>query len=466
MLFNSFEFLYFLIFVFSLYYLPIFRQIQLQLLVGASLCFYAWNNPSLLVLLAVSIVFNSWISYRLAFSSRKMLGLGCGLVFNLGLIIFFKYADLFVRTLGLAGTSWGAKVSAIPLPIGISFYTFEAISLLMDISRRQELSKAAFVDASPGKHLSKTSLFIAFFPHLISGPILKAHDFYPQIGPKRFSNIDWAYCLRLLVLGYFLKCVVADNLRDITTEIVYPKFLLLNSITLLVLVFGYSMQIFADFAGYSLIAIGLGAMFGYQLPTNFNFPYVADSLSDFWRRWHISLSSWLKEYLYIPLGGSRLGRARTYINLFVVMFLGSLWHGAAWSFALWGTYHGLGLAAERYISEKWPRLGASVARPIKMLLVFSYVTLGWLLFKLTDYKEAADYLRAILENWSVGIGGQRTYILTVLLLSFPIVVYHGAYLLKERITLGYLWEGLIYGAMLAACILSPGLGSAFIYFQF
>ena len=468
MLFNSFPFLAFLAGTFLMYYLPFARRLQLQILVGASLLFYAWNDPALLVLLLLSIAVNVWLAHELAFAGRTRATalLRCGLSFNVGLIVFFKYAALVVRTLGIEHSGWGRWVQGIPLPIGISFYTFEAISLLMDVVRARAAEGATFIDQRPSGHVAKTSLFISFFPHLISGPILKARDFYPQIGAKRVADIDWWLCARSLILGFFLKCVVADNLKDVTSEISFPKFLGYHSLTLAALLFGYGMQIFADFAGYSLIAIGLAALFGYRFPENFIFPYLADSLSDFWRRWHISLSSWLREYLYFPLGGNRRGKLRTYFNLLLVMFLGGLWHGAAWSYAVWGLYHGAGLAVERMVAEHCPVIGRMLPRLVRVLLVFSFVTFGWLLFKLTDFQEALHYLAALGTNVHTELSGQRILILTVALLSLPVIAYHLLHASARLRAVAARYEVLLYGLMLAACIVAPGLSGAFIYFQF
>lgn len=463
MLFNSFEFFYFLTITAAVYYLPLCRPVQLQILVGASLIFYAWNDPALLTLLTVSIACNVGLSYRMAFAPRGRLhaALALGILFNLAVIVFFKYAGLAIQTLGLADTLWGRRVHSIPLPIGISFYTFEAISLLMDIARARGTGADTFVDPRPTGHVGKTSLFIAFFPHLISGPILKARDFYPQIGAKRLADVDWWHCARMLILGFFLKCVVADNLKDVTAEILFPKFMGFNSLTLAALLFGYGMQIFADFAGYSIIAVGLGALFGYRLPDNFNFPYVADSLAEFWRRWHISLSSWLREYLYIPLGGNRRGAGRTYLNLMLVMVLGGLWHGAAWSYAIWGVYHGAGLAVERLAARVIPL----VPRMLRIVIVFIFVTLGWLLFKLPNFHEALLFLQALVRNTGTELSGQRILILTVAIFSLPVLIYHAAHLWMRK-PLRPAWEVVLYGVMLAACLLAPGLSGAFIYFQF
>jgi alginate O-acetyltransferase complex protein AlgI len=232
---------------------------------------------------------------------------------------------------------------------------------------------------------------------------------------------------------------------------------------LVVLLFGYSMQIFADFAGYSLIAIGLAALFGYKLPQNFNYPYLSRSFTEFWQRWHISLSTWLREYLYIPLGGNRKGSVRTYVNLFIVMFLGGLWHGAAWSYAVWGSFHGLALAAERF-GKNWIRFPKHpLISIIQGCIVFSFVTIAWLLFKLPKFEHVLGYLNAMARStapnnyWMVG---------HVLTYSAPVALYYGWHLLKHRFPKVDHGEFIILAILIAAIVLDSGTTGAFIYFQF
>ncbi len=226
--------------------------------------------------------------------------------------------------------------------------------------------------------------------------------------------MDWSGALKKLVLGFFLKMVVADNLKEATSLLAWPQFTELPRGSLLLLLYGFSFRIFADFAGYSLIAQGLARLFGYELPLNFLHPYLAPSLTDFWRRWHLSLSSWLREYLYIPLGGNRLGEGRTYVNLFLVMFLGGLWHGAAWSYAAWGTAHGVGLALERWTGAgrgdpaSWPLW----RRVLGWAVTFHVVSLLWLLFQLPDIRHAWAFVRCLATNGG-GILPQSAFVIVV-----------------------------------------------------
>ena len=492
MLFNSFPFLVLFLATFVIYYIPALRKIQISILVCSSLVFYSWDAPQLLILLLTSIIINSTISYQIAYGSKakQILWAGAGIILNLSILIVFKYAalltTLFTKFFVDANSPESSIVTLLlhlPLPIGISFYTFEGISLLIDVIHDTgDRQQPAFVERGIFQHFLKSSLFIAFFPHLIAGPILKARNFYPQIQQKYFVDINWQLVFRSLVTGYFLKMVVADNLKDYTFWIAFPYYQSLSTFTGIMLLFGYSIQIFADFAGYSLIAIGLAAALGYELPQNFNFPYISRSITEFWGRWHISLSTWLRDYLYISLGGNRKGKLRTYANLMIVMLLGGLWHGAAWSYAVWGGFHGMALVVERLFNNnvkvkrqvnrnRWQQLLLDL---LNIAAVFCFVSVGWLLFKLSDFGQVLDFLSTMIRN--VKIPNNYIYIEFILLYSFPVITYHlmhfpniasftRAYTNKQENQ----WEvgkNLILGIMLAMIVLNSGNSNEFIYFQF
>jgi len=474
MLFTSFSFFVLLVITFIIYYLPFpfFKKANTQILVLiiSSLIFYGYNTPSLLFLLAFSGTINVITSYYVTYGlvKNRFILATTGIVINLLVLAFFKYSPLIGVTFFNTENGIGNFLITIPLPIGISFFTFEGISLVIDTYKGHTEDKFKnLVNPSFVKHVRNSFFFIVFFPHLVSGPILKAHDFIPQIGNKEFKNIDWDYCFRTLVLGFFLKLVIADNLKDFTSQIEYPGFTTLSSVTLLTLLIGYSFQIFADFAGYSLIALGLAGLFGYVLMQNFNFPYISTSFSEFWRRWHISLSTFLKEYLYFPLGGNRKGKIRTYINLSITMILGGLWHGAGWSYAVWGAFHGLALAIERLINDRWK----FVYKPysffffFKILFIFLMVSLAWLLFKLPNFSQAIFYVKAIGSNFSYAVN--YIIIFLVLLYSLPVIILHSLYL-KRQINPSFLtkWNYLLYGILLFLIITNSGTAGAFIYFQF
>jgi alginate O-acetyltransferase complex protein AlgI len=472
MLFNSIRFVVLVADTIALYYMTIGRPWQIQDLILARYIFYACGQPVLLLLLIASIAINVITSYGVAVDrrSRRRLWAIVGVSLNLSLLLFFKYSPLFGKLfLGDSDTSIGHFLTMIPLPVGISFFTFQGISLVVEVFRdhcssERTKSSSGIVPHNFVEHLRNTALFKSFFPYLVAGPIVKAHEFYPQIGTKKFASIQWETAFRCLVTGYFLKMVVADNLKDATFWIQYPHFLRHSSLALVALLFGYSMQIFADFAGYSLIAIGLGHLFGYTLPINFNFPYLSRSFAEFWKRWHISLSTWLRDYLYFPLGGNRRGKIRTYLNLFIVMFLGGLWHGAAWKYAFWGTFHGLALTGERLAKGKISLPRNWLVESLRVLVVFCFVTFGWLLFKLASLTEVWRYVRAIVTSQAV-----TRYVIVASVLSFstPVILYYGWHVLNKRWSVPLRkYEFLILAALLVAIILNSGSPQKFIYFQF
>lgn len=441
MLFNSWSFVLFLPVVFVLHYAR--REIHWQagILIVASLFFYAWGSDALghphwqlLPLLIASTTLNGLASQILLSPNtapkRRRLVLRLALGFNLGALAAFKYAGLLAEFLlpEPLWLQWGPTLRNIPLPIGISFYTFQGISLVMESwwagpTGLHGLQAPARRSDIPWFQ-ERVWLFKTFFPQLVAGPIVKAREFLHQIQPKSLSAIDWDGACRKLALGFFLKMVVADNLRDATAGLHYPELLQLPRINLVAMLYAFSFQILADFAGYSLIAQGLAKLFGYELPINFAYPYLSRSLTEFWKRWHISLSSWLRQYLYIPLGGNRHGEARTYLNLFLVMFLGGLWHGAAWCFALWGIAHGLLLAVERWFGRsrsvpndgRWSWVGL-----VQSFVVFQLVSALWLLFKFPDIRDVRAF---ILEVWNHGGRPQTQPLFVIALFSFPVILWH------------------------------------------
>ena len=470
-LFNSFPFLFLVIVTLALYYNSFLRKFQIYILIIASFIFYAYGQPGLSLLLFLSASTNAVVSYMVYFENKKnkkKFYAVLGVVFNLAILSFFKYSPLFGRTLeyfqSLDGL--GSFLISIPLPIGISFYTFQGISLVADLYRSNHQSECPLFKVDPSfiKHYRNTIFFISFFPQLVAGPIVKAYQFYPQIGIKYFKDINLEAAVKILIIGYFLKMVIADNLKDQTFWMMFPYFQVHSSITLTAMLFGYSVQIFSDFAGYSLIAIGIAKLYGYDLPKNFNFPYISKSFSEFWTRWHISLSTWLKEYLYIPLGGNRVPKIRTYINVFIVMLLGGLWHGAAWSYLVWGAYHGILLVGERVLSAYIRLPQYKIFDLLKVILVFSLVTLGWLLFKLPEFSHVVSYLNALVHNFSVPTN--KNLVFHIFLYAFPVMLYYLNYLIRKKTGKNYLDTSMVYAILLFNIFVNSGSSGAFIYFQF
>ena len=454
MTFTSWQFGAFAAIVFVLYYLPPLRAFQIQLLVAASLVFYGYGQPELLPLLAVAVL-GTYLFLTLALENRA-LWLPLGIAFNLALLAFFKYKFLFFDTHApqLSSVAPIDFLLKLPLPIGISFFVFHNISLLVDLTRQKA--------ARP--QLADVFLYIIFFPQLVSGPITRAENFLPQIKPKYLADVAFIEAAKWIVSGYFFKLFVANNLNEFTSYMDFPLYETLQPADRWLLVILYSYQIYADFFGYTAIAIGLGLLFGYRLPTNFNLPYISASFSEFWTRWHMSLSNWLRTYLYIPLGGNRHGSLRTYFNLIVVMGLGGLWHGAGLSYLMWGLMHGLFLAAERPLLGRFDKIDSTLLRIIRIAVVFFCVTMLWIFFKLPNFDHAMSYLSGMFMPGKNPNPPKLFYALA-LFYALPVILQHLRFdlLMEGRLKR---WEPYLYGLMLALSYLEAGPETSFIYFQF
>ncbi len=474
MLFNSYPFLFLVLVTFVLYYTPQLKKAQLYILILSSFIFYSWHAPLLLLLLIVSGSINALSSYLVYYAEndkKRKLAASLGVIFNILILIAFKYNGMLGHALSdnlSVEKEWIDWFVLLPLPIGISFYTFQGISLVVDVFRQSRGDREPWhieIPKSFAKHYRDTLFFISFFPQLIAGPIVKAHDFMPQIGTKYLSGIKWESTFKILVLGYFLKMVVADNLQNQTFWIAFYD--IQSTLTLLVMMFGYSVQIFADFAGYSLIAIGIASLFGYKLPENFDFPYLSRSFGEFWKRWHMTLGLWLKEYLYIPLGGNRKGELRNYLNLMVVMVLGGLWHGASVNYLLWGAYHGSLLVGERFFSHFIHLPQYTFVKVLQAATVFVLVTFGWLFFQL-DMQGFLGLMHAITHNTSVN--HNRGVLLMIFFYTLPVLVYYANYVLSSKSSSYVVYSESVmpwvYGFMLFSIIFQSGNANAFIYFQF
>lgn len=446
----------------------------MPLLIVSSLLFYAYHQPILVLLLLFSVAINVVSSYFIVHGKieHQKIYAYLGVILNLSILLFFKYSSLFARSFfSTIPGSIGSFFIHLPLPIGISFFTFQGISLIVDVYKQKYISNKLLVPKSFVEHATQILFFKGFFPQLISGPIVKAHDFIPQIGIKKFSEINWVGVFKTLILGYFFKMVVADNLNEFTVLIDAPHYTNQSSLSLVTLLFGYSFQIFADFAGYSLIAIGFAKLFGYNFKDNFNFPYISSSFKEFWKRWHISLSSFLMEYLYIPLGGNKKGELRTYLNLFIVMFLGGLWHGAEWRYAVWGSFHGIALALERLMGKNKTIINNGVYKFFKSITVFLFVSIAWLLFKLTNFSDVLNYFSLIVKNFSLINTAKRGDVATltyIFIFSLPVIFYHVFYLFKDKKPMYLIkkFEYAFYGLMLFLLMVNSGYSESFIYFQF
>ncbi len=359
-------------------------------LLAASLVFYAWGEPVLVLLLLASTMANHVLAQALARGSRPGL-LALGVALNLAPLIGFKYLAFLAENLGLLLGAAGAQpgVTApllgleIRLPLGISFYTFQAISLLVDVHRRT---------APPPRRWVDTALYVALFPQLIAGPIVRFKTIVGQLEGRRHDALRFSAGARLFVLGLAQKVLLANTFAVPADAAFGENPALLTAGAAWLGVVFYALQIYFDFAGYSNMAMGLGRMFGFRLPRNFNFPYAAASVTEFWRRWHVTLSAWFRDYVYIPLGGNRRGAGRTYVNLLAVFLLCGLWHGAAWAFVVWGLLHGAFLALERTPAGAVIRAAPRLLRHAYLLVV---VLLAWVPFRTEDLGAALGYYAAM-----------------------------------------------------------------------
>jgi alginate O-acetyltransferase complex protein AlgI len=401
MLFTTIDFIIFFVIVLAIVSAIRYRKFQHVFLLGASYFFFYYSSNYLITLLIASTILDFYIGKAIWSSTgitKKKILLSISLSGNLGLLGFFKYADFAITQFNIFGTHIDLS-SEIPLldlalPIGISFYTFQTISYTVDIYRGH---------LTPSKTLKEFALFVSFFPQLVAGPIVRAKDFLPQLrekinnletGPKlrqiiiNESNIKFG--ITLMAFGFLKKMFFADNIAPMV-NMAFDNPVGLESFSVIIATIGFGIQIYGDFSGYTDIAIGAALILGFKIPINFNKPYFATSPSDFWNRWHISLSSWLRDYLYIPLGGNQKSNYRTYFNLFAVMILGGLWHGASWNFVIWGILHGGYLAIHKFILNKFPHLKihsffkSRFGKIISILITQYFVFLAWIPFRVSDF---------------------------------------------------------------------------------
>jgi alginate O-acetyltransferase complex protein AlgI len=396
MRFNSLAFLAFLP-LFALVYFTTRGRARMWVCLIGSYVFYGWWDYRFLSIILFSTLFDYTLGRLLSSKTdpvvRKRL-LWLSLIANLGMLCVFKYLGFFVDSmvsvLGALGVSVRPVALHLILPIGISFYTFQTLSYTIDVYRRR-------IDAE--RSLLRFAVFIAFFPQLVAGPIVRAADLLPQMQrDKRASWENFVQGMELIIVGYFLKVVLGDSLAPLV-DLRFENPEAHSSLSLIIGVVFYSFQIYGDFAGYSLIAIGVARLLGFAFPSNFNRPYFSSSFSEFWQRWHISLSSWLRDYLYIPLGGNRGGPARTHLNLMLTMLIGGLWHGASWTFVIWGGLHGSYLVLQRLLSEPLARLrltlGPTVSQIGAVVSVFALTSLAWIFFRAPTLSGAWQILTKI-----------------------------------------------------------------------
>lgn len=464
MLFNSIAFLFFFVAVY-LIYLPLPLRPQNLLLLAASYFFYAqwdWRFVSLILLsTGVDYVIALAIERHRDSPKAKHL-LYLSLSVNLGVLGVFKYYDFFVGSLELllarVGLNFSPTLLGIAVPVGISFYTFQTLSYTIDVYRGR---------LKPCRDLTAFALFVALFPQLVAGPIERATNLLPQILRARQVTLHRALSgAQLMGWGLFKKVVIADNLALLVVDPIFDPALNLGGLVVLLGTYAFALQIYCDFSGYSDIAIGCARMLGIDFGPNFNLPYVATSPSDFWRRWHISLSSWLRDYLYIGLGGNRTGR--TMRNLMVTMLLGGLWHGASWKFVLWGAFHGLLLIVYKQAGQwRWTQ---QVSSGLRWFVMFHLTCLGWLIFRARDVEHFADLVRSFIQDFFIINDPDGTLTAHFVFFAGPLIVLQ---ILQHKFGVGLArrlpWpiQGALYCILFYTFITFGEFGgNEFIYFQF
>ena len=468
MSFNSIEFLIFLPIVFLLYYTSNKRSWQNLLIVIASYIFYGWWDTRFLLLIAFSTLcsYASGIAMLRTQQHRKAICIA-NVVLNLCILGVFKYFNFFAESaadiLQLLGLHASWTTLNIILPVGISFYTFQALSYTIDIYRgdiRAEHDAMAFF------------AYICFFPQLVAGPIERATNLLPQFNVARSCNHAHAIDgLRQALWGFFKKIVIADNCAH-SADMIFNNYTQHNSATLIYGALLFSIQIYADFSGYSDIAIGVAKLFGIRLIRNFNNPYFSLSLSDFWRRWHISLMSWLRDYVYIPLGGNRHGNAITARNVSAVFLLSGLWHGANWTFVAWGAYHAL-LRLPRTLlgtKEKSPDSMSLIERIMRGCIVFSLVVIGWIIFRAPTIADAWHYISLMITNGGFSIFGIKRLLCLniIIMLATEYAMRHHEHGLQigNGVIRSTTLRWSIYYAIAWTILWQTSSSTQFIYFQF
>ncbi len=401
LLFSSGFFVYFFFFFILLFY--IFRKNYyhraIVLTIFSLYFFYKASGYFVFLVIACSIVnffISKWLFKTESTKTKKALLL-FSIVFNLGVLFYFKYTNFFIE---MINNFVQAKLHFLNLllPIGISFYTFENLSYTIDVYRGE---------IKPEKKIVNYLLFLSFFPKLVMGPIVRAKDFIPQLKQSyTVSATDFSKGFYLILTGLFKKLIISDYISLNLVDYVFDGPALHNGFECLMALYGYAIVIYCDFSGYSDIAIGIAKWLGITIPPNFLSPYQSKNITEFWRRWHISLSSWLRDYLYIPLGGSRNGKLRTDINLFLTMFLGGLWHGASWNFLLWGSLHGVGLIINKiwnklFIIPIKNRILLKIGTVLSVLVTFHFVIFCWIFFKANDLETSFQFINQIANNFTL-----------------------------------------------------------------
>lgn len=489
MLFNTIDFVIFFIVVLTTFSIVKKGKFQHIFLVAASYFFFYYTSNYLIVLLIFTTIWDFYfgeIIYKAKTVRLKKIVLTISLAGNLGLLGFFKYADFAIAQINFLGSYFDLQEQIpllhLALPIAISFYTFHSITYTVGIYRGHLIPVKSFTDYA---------IFVAFFPQLVAGPILRARDFLPQLREKIdefqigtrlrqivIQNSNLKFGVSMMALGFFKKMFFADNIAPLVNEI-FANPVGHDSFAIVLATIGFGIQIYSDFSGYSDIAIGAALIMGFRIPMNFNKPYFAISPADFWRRWHVSLSTWLRDYLYIPLGGNRKSNLRTYFNLMIVMFLGGLWHGASWNFVIWGLLHGSYLSCHRIIANRFPNLVSnqffrSKAGKLASILITQYlVFLAWIPFRIENSEHMTyaiqKYLILDIHSGSIIpflISHKLSILFIILFIILHIISYKKNILEKIAVLPLHWWTCILIIIATSIIFFYDGNSEDFIYFRF
>lgn len=422
MLFNTGNFLIFFSIIFIIYWYCLGNSLKLQnlLLLLSSFIFYSVFSFRYLAILIIVILFNYFIS-NIIFSKKSertsRFFYLLGLIGNLGLLIFFKYYNFFIDSFGLFALSENQSLNLhidILVPLGISFYIFHAISYLIDLKRGNLLHNSNIVNFS---------LFFSFFPFLIAGPIERSNTLLPQFYvTKKFCYSTASIGLRIFIIGLAKKVIIADSI-SVLVDNIFNNYSQFNSSTLIIGAIGFSFQIYADFSGYSDMAIGISKLLGFELTNNFNYPYFSENLIQFWKKWHISLTNWFRDYLYIPLGGNKGSLIDKNTNIMIVFFISGLWHGASWNFILWGCLHGVSYIFLSNLKKPLIPNTTLFLKIIKILFTFIFVTLCWIPFRMHNFSDTCNYFRTILNFEKINLFFSVPNGISIFIYIIPLILY-------------------------------------------
>lgn len=461
--FNSLHFLAFFAVVLTLNHALLrYETARRWMLIAASAYFYGQWNWHYLLLIYFTVTVDYFLGHRIYRRLQPKAALVVSLGVNLGILAVFKYGNFLADTInaGLAAASAELQLGPVDLllPVGISFYTFQSLSYTLDLYRRQ---------LEPRRRYADYALFVSFFPQLVAGPIIRASEFFKELDARREVSRAAAQAgFTLIVMGLVKKVVFADNLA-LLVDPVFENPADVDRWTTLLAVYAFAFQIYFDFSGYTDIAIGVARLLGFNFPKNFDHPYVALSVREFWRRWHMTLSRWLRDYLYISLGGSRRGHARTLVNLMLTMLLGGLWHGASWNFVVWGALHGIYLVVERVVSPAASRFPFSVA--LRWVITFHLICFAWIFFRAVAFEDSYQLLTNLIVDPTPARFSTTPAYGWASILGFLLLHRwsHNRQLVDRLAEAGTLPYVVTHGlALIAIVLLAPLTAQPFVYFQF